>query len=312
MSNGSGQRTNRSRRRDYSGAAGGDLDAEEVDSGADEAIPNAERDVLHIALYDFRPTGSNQIPLRKGDQLRILSYSRSGEWCEAKDASGMVGWVPANYVAVANPSNGGGVEGVKSCRLLESHSWYHGAISRNDAEYLLSSGINGSFLVRESESSSGQRSISLRYEGRVYHYRIQQADDADGSYFVTAESTFFHLAELVHHHSIHADGLITQLMYPAPKPVNNNGGGVKGGVATDDWEMDRTDIVMKHKLGGGQYGDVYEAVWKRYNVTIAVKTLRVRACLEREILLVSSMRNEIGAAALASPFVRPPSELPSG
>ena len=40
----------------------------------------------------------------------------------------------------------------------------------------------------------------------------------------------------------------------------------------DEWEMDRTDIVMKHKLGGGQYGDVYEAIWKRYNVTIAVKT----------------------------------------
>ena len=32
---------------------------------------------------------------------------------------------------------------------------------------------------------------------------------------------------------------------------------------------------MKHKLGGGQYGDVYEAIWKRYNATIAVKTLRV-------------------------------------
>ena len=45
---------------------------------------------------------------------------------------------------------------------------------------------------------------------------------------------------------------------------------------TDEWEMDRTDIVMKHKLGGGQYGDVYEAIWKRYNVTVAVKTLRVR------------------------------------
>jgi hypothetical protein len=37
----------------------------------------------------------------------------------------------------------------------------------------------------------------------------------------------------------------------------------------------RTDIVMKHKLGGGQYGDVYEAIWKRHNATIAVKTLRV-------------------------------------
>lgn len=43
---------------------------------------------------------------------------------------------------------------------------------------LLSSGINGSFLVRESESSPGQRSISLRYEGRVYHYRI--SEDSEG------------------------------------------------------------------------------------------------------------------------------------
>ena len=44
---------------------------------------------------------------------------------------------------------------------------------------------------------------------------------------------------------------------------------------TDIYTICRTDIVMKHKLGGGQYGDVYEAIWKRYNVTIAVKTLRV-------------------------------------
>lgn len=46
------------------------------------------------------------------------------------------------------------------------------------SEYLLSSGINGSFLVRESESSPGQRSISLRYEGRVYHYRINEDGEA--------------------------------------------------------------------------------------------------------------------------------------
>jgi abelson tyrosine-protein kinase 1 len=26
--------------------------------------------------------------------------------------------------------------------------------------------------------------------------------------------------------------------------------------------------------GGGQYGDVYEAIWKRYNKTVAVKTLK--------------------------------------
>lgn len=35
--------------------------------------------------------------------------------------------------------------------------------------------------------------------------------------FVTTESKFNTLAELVHHHSMLADGLITQLLYPAPK-----------------------------------------------------------------------------------------------
>lgn len=60
---------------------------------------------------------------------------------------------------------------------LEKHSWYHGPVSRSAAEYLLSSLINGSFLVRESESSPGQLSISLRYEGRVYHYRINTTAD---------------------------------------------------------------------------------------------------------------------------------------
>lgn len=217
---------------------------------------NDEDPQLFVALYDFQAGGENQLSLQKTEQVRILSYNKSGEWCEAHNSTGAVGWVPSNYVTPVNS--------------LEKHSWYHGPISRNAAEYLLSSGINGSFLVRESESSPGQRSISLRYEGRVYHYRIQQGDDA--AYFVTAESRFRTLAELVHHHSMHADGLITQLLYPAPK--RDKPALFALSPETDEWEMDRTDIVMRHKLGGGQYGDVYEAIWKRYNVTVAVKTLR--------------------------------------
>lgn len=97
-----------------------------------------------------------------GEKLRVLGYNHNGEWCEAQSKNGQ-GWVPSNYITPVNS--------------LEKHSWYHGPVSRNAAEYLLSSGINGSFLVRESESSPGQRSISLRYEGRVYHYRINTASD---------------------------------------------------------------------------------------------------------------------------------------
>lgn len=91
---------------------------------------------------------------------------------------------------------------------------------------------------------------------------------------MTSESRFATLAELVHHHSTVADGLVTTLHYPAPKCNKPTVYGVSP--IHDKWEMERTDITMKHKLGGGQYGEVYVGVWKKYNLTVAVKTLKVR------------------------------------
>ncbi|CRL06727.1 CLUMA_CG019430, isoform A [Clunio marinus] len=239
--------------------------------------PEDDDPQLFVALYDFKAGGENQLSLRKGEQVRILSYNKSGEWCEAHSDSGHVGWVPSNYVTPLNS--------------LEKHSWYHGPISRNAAEYLLSSGINGSFLVRESESSPGQRSISLRYDGRVYHYRIQE--DTEGKVYVTAEYKFNTLAELVHHHSVlhEGHGLITPLLYPAPK--QNKPTVFPLSPEPDEWEISRTDIVMKHKLGGGQYGEVYEAIWKRYGNTVAVKTLKEDTMALKDFLEEAAIMKEM-------------------
>ncbi|XP_077161337.1 tyrosine-protein kinase ABL1 isoform X2 [Paroedura picta] len=229
---------------------------------------------LFVALYDFVASGDNTLSITKGEKLRVLGYNHNGEWCEAQTKNGQ-GWVPSNYITPVNS--------------LEKHSWYHGPVSRNAAEYLLSSGINGSFLVRESESSPGQRSISLRYEGRVYHYRINTA--SDGKLYVSSESRFNTLAELVHHHSTVADGLITTLHYPAPKRNKPTIYGVSPNY--DKWEIERTDITMKHKLGGGQYGEVYEGVWKKYNLTVAVKTLKEDTMEVEEFLKEAAVMKEI-------------------
>uniref|UniRef100_W5UM98 Tyrosine-protein kinase n=1 Tax=Ictalurus punctatus TaxID=7998 RepID=W5UM98_ICTPU len=238
-------------------------------AGPSENDPN-----LFLALYDFVASGDNTLSITKGEKLRVLGYNHNGEWCEAQSKNGQ-GWVPSNYITPVNS--------------LEKHSWYHGPVSRNAAEYLLSSGINGSFLVRESESSPGQRSISLRYEGRVYHYRINTA--SDGKLYVSSESRFNTLAELVHHHSTVADGLITTLHYPAPKRNKPTIYGVSPNY--DKWEMERTDITMKHKLGGGQYGEVYEGVWKKYNLTVAVKTLKEDTMEVEEFLKEAAVMKEI-------------------
>ncbi|XP_070706262.1 tyrosine-protein kinase ABL1 isoform X1 [Pempheris klunzingeri] len=238
------------------------------------AGPSENDTNLFVALYDFVASGDNTLSITKGEKLRVLCYNHNGEWCEAQTKNGQ-GWVPSNYITPVNS--------------LEKHSWYHGPVSRNAAEYLLSSGINGSFLVRESESSPGQRSISLRYEGRVYHYRINTA--SDGKLYVSSESRFNTLAELVHHHSTVADGLITTLHYPAPKRNKPTIYGVSPNY--DKWEMERTDITMKHKLGGGQYGEVYEGVWKKYSLTVAVKTLKEDTMEVEEFLKEAAVMKEI-------------------
>lgn len=61
----------------------------------------------------------------------------------------------------------------------------------------------------------------------------------------------------------------------------------------DEWEINRTDIVMRHKLGGGQYGDVYEAVWMRYNMTVAVKTLKEDTMALKDFLAEAAIMKEM-------------------
>ncbi|XP_040593298.1 tyrosine-protein kinase ABL2 isoform X10 [Mesocricetus auratus] len=265
--------------------------------GATESDPN-----LFVALYDFVASGDNTLSITKGEKLRVLGYNQNGEWSEVRSKNGQ-GWVPSNYITPVNS--------------LEKHSWYHGPVSRSAAEYLLSSLINGSFLVRESESSPGQLSISLRYEGRVYHYRINTTTDS--KVYVTAESRFSTLAELVHHHSTVADGLVTTLHYPAPKCNKPTVYGVSP--IHDKWEMERTDITMKHKLGGGQYGEVYVGVWKKYSLTVAVKTLKEDTMEVEEFLKEAAVMKEIkhpnlvqllGVCTLEPPFYIVTEYMPYG
>ncbi|VDM57145.1 unnamed protein product [Angiostrongylus costaricensis] len=244
---------------------------------------------LFIALYDFRGIGEEQLSIRKGDLVRVIGYNKAGEWCEARLSAthrsdlasqkriGQIGWVPSSYIAPVNS--------------LSRHSWYHGKVSRSESEYILGCGINGSFLVRESETSVGQYSISVRNDGRVYHYRINF--DANDRLYITQDAKFKTLGELIHHHSVQADGLICSLMFPAPKKDCPPCVFSLGPTQPDEWEVERTEIVMRNKLGGGQYGDVYEGYWKRHERTVAVKTLKEDAMALHDFLAEAAIMKDL-------------------
>lgn len=218
---------------------------------------NGDAEMFYVQ-YDFDSGDSeNQLSVRKGDLIRVISYDDKKIWCEGQNKNGKIGWLPYAYIVPYTS--------------YHKFDWYHGRISRNRAEYLLNSGINGSFLMRESESAPGQHSLSLRFDGRVYHYRVY-FDDNDFAY-VREEAKFKTLEELVAYHTEQAGGLVTNLRYPALKVDKPP---VYGFSPTEDeWEIPRMDIWMGQKLGGGQYGEVYKAEYRKYGAIVAVKTLKV-------------------------------------
>ncbi|KAF4516929.1 hypothetical protein B566_EDAN008018 [Ephemera danica] len=77
--------------------------------------------------------------------------------------------------------------------------WFHGLISRQEAESLLKEEEVGAFLVRVSEKIWGY-AISLKEEGRCKHYLV---DAANGHYQFPGQNQITHktLAELVSYHS---------------------------------------------------------------------------------------------------------------
>nr|VZI43954.1 unnamed protein product [Spirometra erinaceieuropaei] len=98
-------------------------------------------------------------------------------------------------------------------------------------------------------------------------------------FFITETHRFPTVVQLIMHHAQAADGLVCPLLYPAPKKERQSAAAATAAVTSvqssfDDWEIDRNEIMTRHKLGSGQYGDVYEAVWRRYNSVVAVKTLK--------------------------------------
>ena len=97
--------------------------------------------------------------------------------------------------------------------------WYHGRISRVEAEDLLrNKGMSdGLFLVRDSLATTGEYAITLSNNGRAYHYRI--ARQGDGSLAIEDGKRFPGPVELVQYHMTKLDGLLTTLRIPCSRAL---------------------------------------------------------------------------------------------
>ncbi|XP_016318274.1 tyrosine-protein kinase fynb isoform X3 [Sinocyclocheilus anshuiensis] len=147
---------------------------------------------LFVALYDYEARTEDDLSFRKGEKFQIIN-STEGDWWDARSlTTGGTGYIPSNYVAPVDS--------------IQAEDWYFGKLGRKDAErQLLSTGNpRGTYLIRESETTKGAFSLSIRdwddVKGdHVKHYKIRKLDS--GGYYITTRAQFETLQQLVQHYT---------------------------------------------------------------------------------------------------------------
>ncbi|KAM6948163.1 tyrosine-protein kinase Lyn [Aplochiton taeniatus] len=155
---------------------------------------------------------------------------------------------------------------------METEKWFFKDITRKDAERQLLAPSNkpGAYLIRESETSKGSYSLSIRdvdSEGTnaVKHYKIRKLDN--GGFYVSPKITFNDIPCMIKHYHKLPDGLCRKLDRPCDKPK------VQRPWDKDAWEISKESIKMVKKLGAGQFGEVWMAYYNN-TTKVAVKTLK--------------------------------------
>ncbi|CAK9805880.1 SH2 domain-containing adapter protein F [Anthophora plagiata] len=85
---------------------------------------------------------------------------------------------------------------------LERQGWYHGSITRIEAEAVLRLLREGSYLVRNSESTKQDYSLSLKSARGFMHMRIQKNEELNAYILGQFSKPFDSIPEMVRHFSV--------------------------------------------------------------------------------------------------------------
>ncbi|KAH8868608.1 Tyrosine-protein kinase Src42A [Schistosoma japonicum] len=221
-----------------------------------------------VALHDYVKRVDDDLNMTKGQIFNILDNSHCDWWYAECVSTGNRGYVPKNHLAAVTS--------------LESNEWYFGELKRIEAEHYLQLPGNdhGSFLVRISESQSSEYSLSVREENTVKHYRIRsrysRTDPTLKRFYISRQLPFVNIQQLVNHYLENQSGLCCRLGKPCIRPTHPEPVGLSHKLI-DKWEIPKSSIILKEKIGQGQFGEVFKAVWNKTTI-VAVKTLKPSSC----------------------------------
>ncbi|XP_049605149.1 SH2/SH3 adapter protein Nck1 isoform X2 [Syngnathus scovelli] len=169
--------------------------------------------VLHTvqALYPFSSDNDEELNFEKGEVMEVVEKPENDpEWWKCRKADGQLGLVPKNYVTPLDSGSHKTTAGpagppTPDCDYISpsisgrfaGKEWYYGKVTRHQAEVALNQrGTEGDFLIRDSESSPNDFSISLKAQSKNKHFKVQLKE----SLYCIGQRKFNSMEELVEHY----------------------------------------------------------------------------------------------------------------
>lgn len=169
--------------------------------------------VLHTvqALYPFSSGSDEELNFEKGEVMEVIEKPENDpEWWKCRKADGQLGLVPKNYVTVLDSTSNNPIAGppgppTPDCDYISpsgtgrfaGKEWYYGKVTRHQAEVALNQrGTEGDFLIRDSESSPNDFSISLKAQSKNKHFKVQLKENL----YCIGQRKFNSMEELVEHY----------------------------------------------------------------------------------------------------------------
>ncbi|NXM93230.1 SHE protein, partial [Sylvia borin] len=158
----------------------------------------------HLPENDERPAGEYEQPWewKKEQIVKALSVQFEGSERPKEETLRQhlrqKSWTPKMLKPVGTEYSEG--ERVDPALALEKQPWYHGAITRAEAESRLQTCREAGYLVRTSETGSGKYSIALKTSQGCVHIIVAQTKD--NKYTLSqASGVFSSIPEVVHYYS---------------------------------------------------------------------------------------------------------------
>lgn len=209
----------------------------------------SDQEVTAIHSYKGK-VDEHELSFDYGDQLKIIKIvAKDPQWALA-EYKGKQGYVALNYVKP------------KSVTM----PWYHGNLTREQAEFLLKDTLEGSYLMRVSTHYPGDFTLCLKSESKVENYHIKQLN---GRFTIDDENMFKNLIELVDFYT-KFDDLACKLSNPIAYRKKEESSDYQT-ILNSLW-IDNADIKVGREIGIGEFGAVYRGSFK--NTDVAIKKIK--------------------------------------